>query len=234
MQKQGIAVDKREPVTLGANKGFILSGTQTSPKGRYRKWLMVAAVDDLTTLVTVQVPDEDQTYPDKVVQDALATLTVRANVPDAERLSLLPFKIDDLAGFHIDDVVPGSALMLIDQANGASDPASKTHFLIAALPGGPGEAADRATFARSMFDQVGGIREVRVQDAGPLRIGGQPGFQILATAKEGQGDADVMVVQWLRFGSGGFMQMIAISRTDGWPDMLTRLRTVRDAIDQRQ
>ena len=56
---------------------------------RYRKWLLVAAVGDLTALVTVQVPEQDTNYPDKAVRDALATLAVRASVPDAERLSLL-------------------------------------------------------------------------------------------------------------------------------------------------
>jgi hypothetical protein len=238
MQKQGIEVDKREAITLGANTGFILTGKQATPKGRFRKWLLVAAAGDVTALVTVQVQDQDQTYSDKAVRDALATLVVRANVPDAEQLSLLPFTIGDLAGFHIDDVVPGNALMLVDrpagQGNGAADPARDTHFLIAAMPGGPEEAADRDSFARVTFEKIGGIRNVRVQDAGPLRIGGQPGYQTLASAKEGQSDADVKIVQWLRFGSGGFMQMIGIARAEVWPSVFMRLRTVRDSVDPRR
>ena len=39
-----------------------------------------------------------------------------------------------------------------------------------------------------------------------------------------------MVVQWLRFGTGGFMQMIGIAHADLWPAVLTRLRPVRDSI----
>lgn len=238
MQKEGIAVEKREAITLGDNKGFILTGKQATANGRFSKWLLVAAAGDLTALVTVQAPDEDQTYTDQVVHDALATLVVRSNVPDAEQLSLLPFAVEDMAGFHIDEVVPGSALMLIDtpaqQGGGPPDPARQTHFLIAAMPGGPEEAADRDNFARVTFEKIGGIRNVRVQDAEPLRIGGQPGYQILANAKEGQSDADVKVVQWLRFGSGGFMQMIGIARADVWPDVFMRMRTVRDSTDPRR
>jgi hypothetical protein len=238
MQKQGIDIDKRDPVTFGDNKGFILTGQQATPKGRFRKWLLVAAAGDVTALVNVQVADQDQTYTDKAVRDALATLVVRANVPDAEQLSLLPFMVDDLAGFRIDNVVPGNALMLTDspaeQNAGASDPARATHFLIAAMSGGPDEAADRDNFARVTFEKIGGIRDVRVQDAEPLRIGGQPGYQTLATAKEGQSDADVKVVQWLRFGTGGFMQMIGIARADVWPSVFMRLRTVRDSIEPRR
>jgi hypothetical protein len=39
-----------------------------------------------------------------------------------------------------------------------------------------------------------------------------------------------MVAQWLRFGTGGFMQMIGMAKADGWPTALTRLRAVRDGI----
>jgi hypothetical protein len=238
MQKQGIDVDRREAITLGANQGFILTGKQATPQGRYRKWLLVAAAGDVTALVTVQVQEQNQTYTDQAIHDAMATLIVRPIVPDAEQLSLLPFNVADLAGFRIDDVVPGSALMLADapaaQGNDAPEPARNTHFLIAAMPGGPDEAADRDTFARVTFEKIGGIRDVRIQDAGPLRIGGQPGYQTLATAKEGQSDADVKVVQWLRFGTGGFMQMIGIARADVWPSVFMRLRTVRDNVEPRR
>jgi hypothetical protein len=186
----------------------------------------------------VQVQEQNQTYTDQAIHDAMATLIVRPIVPDAEQLSLLPFNVADLAGFRIDDVVPGSALMLADapaaQGNDAPDPTRNTHFLIAAMPGGPDEAADRDTFARVTFEKIGGIRDVRIQDAGPLRIGGQPGYQTLATAKEGQSDADVKVVQWLRFGTGGFMQMIGIARADVWPSVFMRLRTVRDNVEPRR
>lgn len=238
MQKQGIDVDRRDAVTLGGNTGFILTGKQMTPKGRFRKWLLVAAAGDVTALVTVQVADQDQTYTDQAVRDALATLVVRANVPDAEQLSLLPFMVNDLAGFHIDDIVPGNALMLTDtpagQGAGAPELARDTHFLIAAMSGGPEESADRDNFARVSFEKIGGIRDVRIQDTGPLRIGGQPGYQTLASAKEGQSDADIKVVQWLRFGTGGFIQMIGIARAEVWPNVFMRLRTVRDSVDPRR
>ena len=64
----------------------------------------------------------------------------------------------------------------------------------------------------------------------PLRIGGQSGFQTMAQAKDIRTGDDIMVAQWLRFGSGGFMQMIGIAKADGWTTALTRLRTIRDSI----
>ncbi|HSZ82927.1 MAG TPA: hypothetical protein VLA14_11625, partial [Polyangia bacterium] len=79
-----------------------------------------------------------------------------------------------------------------------------------AVPGAPAEPSDRNNFARTVFQQIIGIKEVRVQDAEPLRIGSQPGFETLAKAKDSQSNADVMVVQWLRFGTAGFLQMVGI------------------------
>jgi hypothetical protein len=236
MKQQGINVDKREPMDLPAGKGFLLSGKQTSDKGPLRKWLLVAAADNLTALVSVQVPEQETAYSDQTVRAALETLTVRPQVPEAEQLSLMPFKIGDLAGFHVDEALPGRAIMLSDAPAGhsdedASNPPNNVRMFIAAQSGGPEEPGDRENFARVAFDQIVGIKEVHVQDAEPLRISNQPGYQTLAKAKDVQTGSDIMVVQWLRFGTGGFIRMIGMARADGWADSLNRLRTVRDSID---
>jgi hypothetical protein len=232
LKKQGIDVTQREPVELGFGKGFVVHAKQTTNKGRYRKWLLVAAASDITALVTIQVPDDDTAYSDKVLNDSLATLALRASVPDAERLSLLPFKVGDMAGFHIDDVLPGRALMLID-ASTAPATTQHAHFLIAAMEGGPTETQDRDEFAQVTFSQINGLKDVQIQDAEALRIGGQTGYETLAKAKDGTSGNDVRVVQWLRFGSGSYIQMIGIAPADQWPDVFARLRTVRDSVDPK-
>ena len=171
---------------------------------------------------------------------ALATLSVRADVPEQEELSLLPFAVADLAGFHIDGVIRGRALMLGEGSN-PSDPAKAAadsgsvdaRLLIAALPGGPREADDRANFARQTFGEIGGIKDVQVTMSEPLRVNGQSGYQTMAAAKDARTGADLMVVQWLRFGSGGYLQMVGIARADAWPSALARLRVVRDSVDTK-
>jgi hypothetical protein len=246
LQKQGILIDRREPITLDAGKGFILIGREMHGTAPFDKWLLVVGAADITALVTVQIPDHDPVYTEKALRDAFATLSVRASVPDAERLSLLPFTVGDFAGFKIDDVLPGRALMLDNpvttaatndaakDAQSAAPPATpNARFLIAVVPGGPNESEDRASFARVAFGQIVGLKEVQIQDAEPLRIGNMSGFQILAKAKDVQSDTDVMVVQWLRFGTGGFMQMIGIARAEAWPDVFNRMRTVRDSVDSK-
>lgn len=243
LAKQGI--EKREPFQAEAGKGFLLTGKQTIGDASFREWMLIAPAGNVTALVTVRIPDQDTKYTDQAVRAALATVAVRASVPDTEQLSLLPFTVGNLAGFQIEDVLPGRALMLVHLA--AGQPADKAaadqnkdvqgrpidaRFLIGALPGGPADPKDDDQFARVTFNQIGGIREVRIQDAEPLRIGGASGYETLATAKDA-GDTNLMVVQWLRFGSGGYMQMIGTARADAWTDVFTRMRTVRDSIDTK-
>ena len=236
-QGASITVDKREPFALDAGKGFLITGVERSDKARYHKWVLVAAVKDATALVVIEVPEQDTTYTDKVLRAALATVTVRAEVPDAERLSLLPFAVNDLAGFHIADVLAGRAVMLVD-APAATEPGAapaplRARLLIGAVPGGPKEPDDRPNFARLAFDSISGIKDVHIQMSEPLRIGGQPGFQTLAQASDAQAGISVMVVQWLRFGGGAFIQIIGIGRADVWNDEFTRMRAIRDGVEPK-
>ena len=240
-KQQGINVEKREAMQLAVGKGILLSGRQTADKARYRKWLLVAPGGDITALVTVQVREHNNVYSESVVRAALATLAVRASVPEKEELGLLPFTVGDLAGFHIDKVVRGRALVLTDAPGKGSQESSKgtpqsnldPHLLVAAIPGGPSEPDDRANFARLAFSEIGGIKDVHVTVFEPLRIGGQFGYQTMADAKDARTGTDIMVVQWLRFGSGGSLQMIGVARAEGWTGVLSRLRAVRDSVEPK-
>jgi hypothetical protein len=234
LKKQGISLDKREPMQLSFGKGFLLSGRQTAEKIHYKKWLLVAESSDLTALVTVQVPEQQsKTYPDSTVRAALATLSIRAKVPESEELGLLPFSVGDFAGFQVEDVLRGRALMMRDAsaAKDASAGGVDARMLIAALPGGPEEPDGRANFARLTFSEIGGIRDVSITMSEPLRIDNQSGYQTMAEAKDTRTGADVRVVQWLRFGGGGYLQMVGIAGADSWTGVLTRLRAVRDSVE---
>jgi hypothetical protein len=240
LKKKGVTLEKREPMKFSFGKGYLFVGRQVADKTRYRKWLLVVEADDLTTLVTVQAPQDDESYSDRVVRAALATVTVRDKVPDAEELGLLPFAIGDLAGFHVEGILRGRVVMLGDTQIAGSDDPSKgtlqvdsptTRLLIAALPGGPADPNDHANFARLSFNEIGGLRDIRITMSEPLRLGGQSGYQTMAEAKDVRTGENLMVVQWLRFGAGGFLQMVGVSRTDNWTSVLARLRTVRDSIE---
>jgi len=230
LKKNGITVDNREPIQFDFGKGILVIAKQTADKIRYRKWLLNVQTHDFTALVNVQIPEQETAYPDAAVRAALATLAVRATIPEAETLSLLPFTLGDRAGFHVENVLPGRAVMLIDTPDGVPTDNFDARMFVAAFDGGPGEKEDHGQFARMTFGQIVGIKDVQITMSEPLRIGGQSGFQTAAQAKDMKTADDIMVAQWLRFGTGGFMQMIGMAKADGWSAALTRLRAVRDGI----
>ena len=133
----------------------------------------------VTALVTVQVPDQDADYSDKAMRDAIATLALRDSVPDAEQLSRMPFKLTDFAGFSIDEVLPGRAVILVDKAaadavqansqtkNGQSKdakdqskdaPVFATRMFIAAVPGAPANRAIAAISRARCFSRSSASR----------------------------------------------------------------------------
>jgi hypothetical protein len=235
LKQQGLTFETREAMPLSTGKAFLVLGHQEVDKIKVRKWILVAASSALTALVTVQVPEPAKAvYPDAAVRAALATLAIRTTVPVDEQLGLLPFKVGELAGFHVAAVAPGRAVILGDvDAPGSPGATKEPHIFVAIAPGAPAQAADRDAFARDVFATVPNLRDVRITTSEPLRIGGQQGHQIVADARDPTGAAALRVVQWLRFGGGAYLQMIGIARIDAWKDAYPRFRSVRDGIEAR-
>lgn len=236
LKQQGLTFETREEMPLSTGKAFLVVGHHEVENTKIRKWILVAASSGLTALVTAQIPEAAKAlYPDAAIRAALATLAIRNTVPVEEQLSLLPFKVGELAGFRVSGIVPGRAVMLGDAA--ADTPGMGTitepHIFVAISPGGPVQTSDRDTFARDVFATIPNLREVRITTSEPLRMGGQQGYQILADAKDPTGAAGLTVVQWLRFGGGAYLQMVGIARAEAWKDAYPRFRSVRDGIDTR-
>ena len=230
LKQQGLTFETREDMPLSTGKAFLVLAHHEVENVKIRKWILVAASSGLTALVTVQA-----LYPDAAIRAALATLAIRNTVPVEEQLSLLPFKVGELAGFRVGGIVPGRALMLGDAATDAPGMGTITepHIFVAISPGGPVQTGDRDAFARDVFATIPNIRDVRITTSEPLRMGGQQGHQILADAKDPTGAAGLTVVQWLRFGGGAYLQMVGIARAEAWKDAYPRFRSVRDGIDTR-
>jgi hypothetical protein len=233
LQTQGVTLEKREDVTLSFGAGTLVVGEQMHDSVKLHKWIMLAGLPDMTAVVTAEVPDAARTaYPDEAVRAALVSVAVRPRVPVEEQLSLLPFKVTELADFRISGLAAGRAIMLGDAVPGTPASFVDTHIVISMAPGGPALPADRETFARDAFAAIPNISDVRIVSAEPLRIGNQQGHQIMAHAKDANG-AEITVVQWLRFGGGAYMQMVGVAPTVDWLKAYQRFRQVRDGIEQR-
>jgi hypothetical protein len=164
LKRQGVTFETREAMPLSTGDAFLVLGHQDVENIKVRKWILVAASSGLTALVTVQIPETAKAvYPDAAIRAALATLAIRTTVPVDEQLGLLPFKVGELAGFHIGGIVPGRAVVLRDAADATGSPDTNTDPLIfvAIAPGGPVQTADRDAFARNVFATAPNLRDIR-------------------------------------------------------------------------
>jgi hypothetical protein len=237
LKRQGVTLESREALALPSGNAFLVVGRQEVDNTKIRKWILVASSPGVTGFVTVQMPETaTAVYPDAAIRASLASLAFRAAVPVEEQLGLLPFKIGEFSGFRVAGVIPGRAVMLSDAPAGASgspDSTNEPHIFAAIAPGAPAQSGDRDTFAREALATFPNIREIRVTTSEPLRMSGQQGHQIIADAKDATGKSALTLVQWLRFGSSGYMQIIGIARADAWKDAYPRFRSVRDGIEAR-
>ncbi len=228
----GLAEVKRETFSFHDGTGLLLFGRVQIKDVTLHKWILLAAATadkDLTTLISVEVPEAAlAVYSDAVIRKALTSVTFRP-APIQEQLGLLPFKLAQLAGFRVMKVFPPSGLILTE---GPTDDLSKQAYAIISVGrGAPEQPDDRARFARDVLSQAP-LRNIRMQSTDAMRIGGNPGFEIRAQA-EGLKGEPVMVAQWLRFGGGSYLRVIGVGGKDDWDALFTRLRALRDGIELR-
>jgi len=97
------------------------------------------------------------------------------------------------------------------------------------------DVLQREGYIRGWFEEElrAGVKEIRIVRSEPLRIGGQPGHQVIAEAKDDPSATPVTMVQWLRFGPGRFLHVFGLARTEAWQSVFMRMRTLRDGIEPK-
>lgn len=227
---KGILVEERTSLPLGDIKNMLVVGRQHAGPVVARKWILVAGAPTATALVTVQEPSDGRApLSDETVRKTLETLTFRQPPSPDEQAGNLPFKIENRAGFRLVKVVGNTAAILTDGPKDMIDGAEQPVFVVGVGPGAPRED-ERQQFALRAFSSVPGVKELRIERAEPLRIAGQPGFEILANGKDVATGGDVKVVQWVRFGQTAYLRMLGVVRTDAFTDIYPRFRAIRDGV----
>jgi hypothetical protein len=240
----GVSNAKRELLLTEGGGGYLVVGDQEADGVKFRKWLMITrrnitdrnADSAFSFIVTAQIPEDAQsTYPEEVIRKALGTVTLRAVIPPDEILDHLPFRVTEQANFEgVRLLAPGRAVMLTEQPGVREIPPNEPVVMISAGAGAPSRPDERATFAQNVLRSIQGFNNLRVVSQEPMRVGGQPGYEIRLEGQSVGDNTDVVIVQWMRFGVGGFIRLVGISPKASWPENFTRFRQVRDGINARE
>jgi hypothetical protein len=229
----GMEEISRETLPLAAGEALLLVTRQEQNGTALRKWALLARSEDLTITIIGVVPETArEAYPDAAMRSAFASVVVRAKLTPDEMLAVLPYRLDDLSGFRLLRTNPdGTAVMTLGPQD-TSLPAEQPYFMITPRPVEPPQPAERDRFAQRMMAGFLNRPNVRVINSEPMRIGGKPGYQIVAAGKDERSGDELVMVQWLRFGPG-VVQMFGVARLDRWDDAFARMRTVRDGFGSK-
>jgi hypothetical protein len=226
---------KPASIETSAGTAFYTIENAKDATGNLRRYSMIVGGGNFSGYVAVQVPENAQKiYTDDAVRQMLASVVTRKEVPLAEQLALMPFKISELSDFKtVRTLAPGAALLLSDSPDETN--VDTTPFMVIGSVGSaPDRAEDRGRFAQQAATQIPGLRDGRITMSEPQRIDGMPGYETRIEAVSGKNNTPVSVVQWLRFGTGNFaMRIIASAPRDDWSKAFPRFRAVRDGIELR-
>jgi hypothetical protein len=202
-QSKWLIVDKRELFSFHGGIGYLITGHETVKGTFFRSWYLLAnlsnsKVGHIAALVAMRMPNgASHAYPEPVVRAALASVSFR-QPPVAKLLRLLPFKLANLAGFRVLKVSPQGVLVLID---GPGNDLAKHPYMIVQFGRGVPRAPElRPKFARDLLIRTP-LPGLVITSGEAMRINGVQGYEVRA---RGSGGAPLALVQWLRFGGGGF------------------------------
>jgi hypothetical protein len=231
------AMENAEVLETASGKAYLsrAGGPNSGPKNN-RTAIMVSD-GKITAYVAVDVPEAAaKTYSQQAIRQMLASTTFRSEVPGEEQLALMPFKVSELSGFtRVRTLVPGLAVMLLDGEVEATL-SGAPYILIQVAPVSADQPDERERLARQLARQITQtipIRDATPTLAEPMRIGGIAGHEMRIEAVSIKDDRKVNVVQWLRYGSGATLRILAAAPREDWPAMFARFRAVRDGIDRR-
>jgi len=230
----GTEILVQENVTLRDGSGLLIAGRPTGGAPPVTRWSMLAHLGEVIAVVTLLVPDTARdAYPEAAIRRTFETLAARGRPSDEEMLSLLPFRLGELAGFRILRARPDGTVMLTSGPADTPLPIQQP-FLLVALRGGETPSADeRETAARRALGQIMGLDRVTVTDTGPVRFANRQGHEIRGQTRDMKEGTPLSLVHWIAFGPNMHLQLYGIARTDEWDAVLPRMRAIRDGIQPK-
>jgi hypothetical protein len=225
---------KPESLETGAGTAYYTAETIKSASGTFRHYSMILSGGTFSGYVDVQVPENaTRIYSDDAVRQMFVSAVIRKEVPVAEQLALMPFKVRDLGDFKSVRALGATGALLLADGDETTGFEAAPFMVIGLVGAVPTQADDRARFAEQAARAIPGMHTGHITMSEPVRIDGMAGFETRIDATSGRDDTPVTLVQWLRFGGQGSLRIIGSAPRDQWEKAFPRFRTVRDGVEPR-
>jgi len=223
-----------ESIETGAGTAYYTAETARNGAGVFRHYSMILSGGTFAGFIDVQVPENaTKIYSDDAVRQMFASAVVRKEVPVAEQLALMPFKVGELGDFKNVRALGATGALLLADGEEATGFEAAPFMVIGLMAATPAQPEDRARFAEQAARAIPGMHSGRITMSEPVRIDGMAGYETRIDATSGKDDTPVTLVQWLRFGGQGSLRVIGSAPRDQWEKAFPRFRTVRDGVGPR-
>lgn len=225
---------KPESLETGAGTAYYTVENAKSAAGAIRHYAMILQGGTFSGYVDVQVPENaTRIYSDDAVRRMFTSAVIRKEVPVAEQLALMPFKVSELGDFKNVRALGATGALLLADGDETKGFEIAPFMVIGLMAASPAQTDDRARFAEQAARAIPGMHSGRITMSEPVRIDGMAGYETRIDATSGRDDTPVTLVQWLRFGNGGSLRIIGSAPRDQWEKAFPRFRAVRDGIEPR-
>jgi hypothetical protein len=235
LQKGIIAGERESRSVAGASAAFLLRGTQSVQGVDFDKWMLIVGAPDTTAVITVQVPQEVEAYPDEAIDAALRSVTVTGAAGVEEQIDALPFRIGDRAGFRAVQVLAGASLILTEgPLDIVKDAAQPLVIVASGLDASVPTPASRDAFARRGLVTLPGLGSVEIEAARAFRLRDADWHRIDATAVDVDDGAPLYVLQVVRFDADGWIRIAAITAAAQREGFAERLLALAQSVEPRR
>jgi hypothetical protein len=225
---------KPESLETAAGMAYYTAENAKNGSGVFRHYSMILPGGSFSGYVDVQIPENaTKIYSDDAVRQMLASAVIRKEVPVAEQLGLVPFKVADLGDFKNVRALGATGSLLLADGDETTGFEAAPFMMIGVMGAVPTQPDDRARFAEQAARAIPGMHSGRITMSEPVRIDGMAGYETRIDGTSGRNDTPVTLVQWLRFGSQGSLRIIGSAPRNQWEQAFPRFRAVRDGIEPR-
>ena len=231
LKRQGLSVRSRETFKVAAGEALLLEGDQAGTPP-VRKWLLVVKEPTMTAFVIGQQLNPGESETSRGIREALKTVAIREPRALDEQVSALPFRLGDMGGFRAVRVMSGNSVLLTDGPKDVIHEVEQPVLVVAHAVGGP-PRDQRDALARAALRSNNTLKDVILERAQGFRQRGSDWHEIVAKATDVASGRPVIVTQVLRFAPDHYIRVLGMVRVEARDEMLSRFRTVADAIEPK-
>lgn len=234
LASKGIAVQSRTTLSIDGAPAVLIAGVQNYSGFEFKKWMMIVGFDDITVMVTAQIPAITPAERLAAIDIALRSIRLRAALTLDQKLAALPFSIGSTGNMRVIFVLAGNTVVLTRGSKNIVQGAEQPTLIVGrsfprTLPAG----LTAEKISRQAIRKIATLGDIAIERAGNVRIAGGDGFEIVARARKTKTNESVAVIQWVKMLDDGYLRIIGISGTETRAADFTAFRKIRDTIRAR-